>query len=1278
MAEGDGGHEKGGHYAPLFISNYATIPRVTVPLSSAPTEPTKSSPWQGASLYSRLMFSWVTPLLERGLLAPHRFDTLLDTPLRDRARKTSGEFLERCARYRSRPVLRTLVALHWRSMAFVISMVIFHIVCQTFSPFLLRSLVNSLNAADVVRSAADPLIAALSSYTTHVSSVIALLMFFSTVGMVVSIQHAFMNALRIASRIKSQLIVVIYEKSLRLTRIAKQTTPNGKILNMLGSDVDRVHYLIPFLHSPFAHPIQIVLVLWLLYSMIGWAAFVGAGTMAAMLSLSVVLARFNVYLRKKLLKITDRRISILNEIFTHIRVIKFYAWEKSFLNEVGKLRDAEVRFLSKIALVLVGINSVFQAAPVLVAAATFTTLAYLGTVPSVGDLLAAIGLFALLRWSMTILPEAIVSLLESNISVRRIEEFLALPEQKPVERDEQLPRGTVRFSDWSADWSPGVSAIDKLSLKIDPGELVCIVGRIGSGKSALLMAVLGELEGRAGKVGLNGSIGYVAQHPWIVNDSLRHNITLGRQLDRARYERCLIAAALEPDLALLPNGDATEIGERGINLSGGQKQRISLARAAYTDSDIYVLDDPVSALDPAVAEEVFSELILGDLQGKTRILATHRLEFAERADRIIFMDQGRIVEIGTPKELAREGSAYHSLKASYVTEAPTYQEKSSETVEPSGSVESGTANEETAEQDLVAGSLIVEEERKTGSVARAMYKRYLTAFASGGLVIVILALFLTKDGVSIATDTWLSWWANGKIPEMNTFLQGYVALGLTLIVLSFLRAFLVRMRGLRAGTVLHQDLLRGVLRAPLRFFDTNPVGRIISRFSGDINTVDLSVPLAVTEVLSSAAGLLSALTLIVVVNPILAVGIIPLGYVYYRYQQEFRPTSRECQRLDSISRSPIFAKSSESLNGLATIRAFGWGGIFRERMLTAVDENQRCFFGWIAANRWLGLRLELLGACIVLAAALSPTIIPSYLGATGAGLAVLYALAVTGALNWFIRMLTQMESNMNSVERIDFYSSVESERWDGEIPPPQWPESGRIEFRNVEVRYRSDGQAALSGLTAIINSGERIGIAGRTGAGKSTLVLALSRLIELSAGEILIDDTPIAKLALADLRAAIAVIPQDPVMFLGTVRSNLDPFSQFSDDDIWQALERTHIAPFIRTLPGALSATVHEGGSNFSAGQRQLICLTRALLRNNKIIILDEATANVDAETDSLLQQTIRKEFAGKTILTIAHRLATILDYDRILVLDQGRVAEFGPVTEILRRGEDAGLQPVP
>jgi ABC-type multidrug transport system fused ATPase/permease subunit len=549
---------------------------------------------------------------------------------------------------------------------------------------------------------------------------------------------------------------------------------------------------------------------------------------------------------------------------------------------------------------------------------------------------------------------------------------------------------------------------------------------------------------------------------------------------------------------------------------------------------------------------------------------------------------------------------------------------------------------------------------------------YLATFAPGLLLAGLAGVFLAKEVLGVGTDSWLAYWSSAEPFPVALFLGGFLTLGLLACASNYLRSLLVQLRGLAAGTAFHTDLLTSVLRAPMAFFEGTPVGRVLNRFSRDMEAVDQQIPRSLLDALGCVFTIVSTLSVVVVVTPwaLLAVG--PIALMYYRVQRYYRPASREGQRLDSVTRSPLFAQFSESLAGVQIIRAYAAERRFEAELLANLETNSRSFYTIVSANRWLGTRIETLGAAIVATAAFAAVLAQGYVKPGFAGLSVTYALAITGAMNWAVRMFSQLESNLNSVERIDHYAKLEAERWEGAAPPPAWPSAGRIEFEGLSLRYRPDLPAVVRDFHCAILPGEKVGVVGRTGAGKSSLLLGLFRVVEPCGGRILIDGVDISTLGLESLRSALAIIPQEPVLFRGSVRKNLDPFGAYPDERLWDALRRARLAGHVEALARGLDADVHEGGSNFSVGQRQLLCLARAILKRSRVLLLDEATASVDVATDALIQKTIRAEFADATVITIAHRLNTVMDSDRIMVLEAGRVVEFDAPPALLRNKEGA------
>jgi len=870
--------------------------------------------------------------------------------------------------------------------------------------------------------------------------------------------------------------------------------------------------------------------------------------------------------------------------------------------------------------------------------------------------------------------------------------------------------------------------LSDVSIKVSPGELCAIIGRVGVGKSTLTSAFLNEAVIGSGSISLNGKVAYAAQSSWILNASVRDNITFGLPYEKEKYEKIIRACQLTHDLSLLPAGDLTEIGEKGINLSGGQKQRVSVARAAYSDADYILMDDPLSALDPQVGKKLFDECIVKLMKNKTRILITNGLQFLQYCDSIIALGQGQASEQRTFQELLNGGGEVQKL----LEELQTSNESADLTTDAHGRPRSGSNASigsercESNAEDVPVKSkenedvLITEEERNVGAVSWEVYRKYVKA--GGGFPIFFAAylLFVVCAGMELLSITWVSLWtADAEYEKQSeSFYLGYYALiAVVLGIVTFLRSYVLARFGVHASFILHKNVLASVLHAPMSFFDTTPTGRILSRFSKDLYAVDLELSDYLDFFLYCSLFILVSFGSITFVTPWFGIAIFPIMFIYIKILNYFREVSRETKRLESISRSPVFAHFSETLGGLGTIRAYEKSSRFINDFELKVDLNTRASYNNKSADRWLSVRLELLGALIgglsavfatnaVIHNANSAADTTNF--ASAAGLSLNYAISVTGLLNWVIRSFAQMEAAMNAAERVFYYtenipqeapnrskdlkrlsenkvntivasgsslaSTIAVKAMSGiETPPPGWPSSGNITITNLEMKYRPETPLVIKGLNFEIAGGSRVGVVGRTGSGKSSLLLTLMRIVEpANISEknyhppIVIDGVDILRIGLVDLREAIGIVPQNPALFSGTIRSNMDPFDEHTDEAIWSALDGCGMKDVIGVMPSLLDSPVSENGDNYSQGQRQLLCLGRALLKRCKILLLDEATSSVDYETDKEIQMTLRKAFRGCTVVTIAHRVNTILDSDMILVMANGRASEYGAPKDLL------------
>ncbi|XP_022081211.1 ATP-binding cassette sub-family C member 9-like [Acanthaster planci] len=857
----------------------------------------------------------------------------------------------------------------------------------------------------------------------------------------------------------------------------------------------------------------------------------------------------------------------------------------------------------------------------------------------------------------------------------------------------RLPHGVaIKISNGSFLWDSETSApvLSGINVEIPEGKLTIVIGQVGSGKSSLLSAILGEMTTVSGTVQMKdrNQVALAAQKPWLLNSSLQNNVLFSMPLDEKRYKRVIDACSLKPDIDILPAGDQTEIGEKGINLSGGQKQRVSVARAMYSGRDIIVLDDPLSALDVHVGSHLFTDGILKLLVNhrQTVVLVTHQLQYLNRADFIIEMKNGRIAAMGNLDDII---AADPDMYSEYDKAVKAVSESEAEG-ELSGNESEGTKEERLRLQRQVKtavlrkqpstgqkGVLMEKEEIERGSVSYVVYMYYIRNF--GVLFLLLAALFATLyTGFSIGTNFWLSAWSesglkNSTDSQFEEFFGIYVALAMSNLLGRLIATGIIVWGVLRAARKLHQGMLRNIIKVPLRFFDTTPIGRVLNRFSSDTQLIDVRMTQTINMLLSSFLNVISAVIVNTIVTPVFIAFFVPVGICYYFLQRYFLASSRELQRLDSVSKSPVFAYFSESLNGLTTIRAYRCGNRFYKTVVDRINRNLSAFLYLQLVNRWLAIRLDFLGAVVVLIAGMSTLVaaLTAGLDPSLVGLAVTYTLQVAGFMNFVVRQVTELEMQMNATERVKYYTYIENEQYEGEEPSPDWPHEGRIQLENVSVRYAIDTDTVLNDITVDFQPGEKIGVCGRTGAGKSSLTLALLRVVDIFQGRILIDGLNIKSVPLTTLRSKLSIIPQDPVLFTGTIRKNLDPIGHIANDtELWHALEIAQLKDVVSALDGGLEYLVTEGGENFSVGQRQLFCLARAFLRKSRILIMDEATASIDMETDKILQSVVATAFAERTVLTIAHRVSTILNSDKILVLNEGKVAEYGTPQKLLENTE--------
>ncbi|KAJ2903978.1 hypothetical protein MKZ38_009033 [Zalerion maritima] len=1131
---------------------------------------------------------------------------------------------------------------------------------------------------------------------------------------------------------------------------------NGRIVNLMSVDTYRIDQASGMFHMVWTAPIMCLITLALLLVNLTYSALAGFALLVLGFPLLTRVIRSLFRRRKAINSVTDRRVGLTQEVLQNVRFVKYFGWESSFLTRLREIRATEIKHIQILLAMRNAINAVSLSLPVFASMLSFITYSLTSHDLAPAEVFSSLAMFNGLRLPLNLLPLVIGQIVDAWSSVERIEEFLLAEESEESARWEPEGQNAIELHDASFTWektqalknlgasvegqktkgagspankepkptegsasrpisaegqsSNGSTLVDdseavpfhisELNIAISRNELVAVIGSVGSGKSSLLAAMAGDMRKTAGEVVLGASRALCPQYAWIQNTTVRNNILFGKDMNRTWYKDVIEACALKQDMDMLPAGDMTEIGERGITISGGQKQRLNIARAIYFDADVVIMDDPLSAVDAHVGRHIFDNAILGLLKDKARILATHQLWVLSRCDRIVWMENGKIQAVDTFDNLMRDHAGFRSLLETTATE-----EKKEAEIEVN---EDETAEDEKAikKRKKAGGALMQAEERAIASIPWSTYAAYIRASGSILNAPLLILVLITAQGMNIVTSLWLSWWTGDKWGlSTGTYIGVYAGLGACQAIIMFIFSLGLTVLGTRASKHLLRIAVSRTLRAPMSFFDTTPLGRITNRFSRDVDVMDNTLSDAMRMYGFTLSMIISVFILIIAYFHWFAIALVPLFILFLFAASYYRSSAREVKRFESVLRSTVFAKFGEGLSGTACIKAYGLTGRFVKDLRKSIDEMNAAYYLTFSNQRWLSLRLDTIGNILVFTTAIlvvtSRFDVPPYIG----GLVLSYILAIVQMIQFTVRQLAEVENGMNAVERLLHYGTKLEE----EAPlhtvdvRESWPEKGEIIFDHVQMRYRAGLPLVLKGLSIHVAGGERIGIVGRTGAGKSSIMSTLFRLVELDGGHITIDGIDISTIGLHDLRSRLAIIPQDPTLFKGTVRSNLDPFSKHTDLELWSALRQADLiseendpntntsnrnnnqtpgTPVSPTPVGAptqqqsqrihLDSPVVEDGLNFSLGQRQLMALARALVRNSRIIVCDEATSSVDVETDDRIQKTMAKAFNGRTLLVIAHRLRTILGYDRICVLDAGRIAELGTPMELW--GVDGGI----
>uniref|UniRef100_A0A3Q3IJX9 ATP-binding cassette sub-family C member 5 n=1 Tax=Monopterus albus TaxID=43700 RepID=A0A3Q3IJX9_MONAL len=1133
--------------------------------------------------------------------------------------------------------------------------------------------------------------------------------------------------LRTAVRIKGAFSSMAFQKVISLR--VHSGVSMGEMINVLTNDGHRLFEAVLFGSFVLATPVLFIVCVVYACFVLGYTALTGICTYLIFIPIQFFLARLINIFRWKAMVLTDGRVRTMNEILNSIKLIKMYAWEDSFEKTIAGLRKREKKEMQLVSYVQNANTSITSIIPTLATIVTFIVHTALGLKLNTSDAFTTIAIFNSMRFCLALMPLCVKALAEAAVSTKRLRKILLVQNPDPYLMQRKDSDSAIVMKNATLSWTKPdrlphpppssangikgqkmdeVSQNDKtetlptlrnISFILPKGNLLGVCGNVGSGKTSLISCILEQMHLLQGSVIADGTFAYVSQQAWIFHGTVQENILMGEPLDQAKYNRILDVCSLRADLKILPYGDQTEIGERGLNLSGGQKQRISLARAVYSNKDIFLLDDPLSAVDAHVGKHIFEECVKKELKGKSIILVTHQLQYLEFCDDVLVLEDGEVLEAGNHEALMKANGRYAQLISNYQMEqsktqkeeevAPPKDTAQLKEVKLKDGTDNGIVNLAAVKHD---DQLVSKESSTEGSVPWRVYHQYCQA--AGGYIVVFLTYMniVLMIGSTAFSNWWLSFWLEqgdgssnksssnvGDIsnnPDLQYYQTVYGMTVLVMVTLAVIKCFSYTHVTLNASCNIHNTMFKKIFASPMSFFDTTPTGRILNRFAKDQEEVDTVLPLHMDPFLQFT--LLVTFTIIIIssVFPPMLAAVAIIGALFTLILFIFQRSIRQMKRMENISRSPCISLTTSTLQGLSTIHAYNIrdSHIKLFKYLNDINSNQYLLFH--SGTRWLSFWLDFMAATMTLLVSLFVVLSSDeFISPALKGLAMSYTIQLTGMLQYVVRTATEVEARFNSVERLQEYIMTckpEASRHVKEAQIPEdWPENGAITFKGYKMRYRENTPIVLNGLDFLIRAGEKLGIVGRTGSGKSSLGVALFRLVEPATGTILIDGVDTKSIGLQDLRSKLSIIPQDPVLFTGTVRYNLDPFNHYTDEEIWAALEKTYMKDSITKLERKLQAEVLENGENFSVGERQLMCMARALLRNSKIILLDEATASIDAETDALIQNTIKESFQKCTVLTIAHRINTVMHADRILVMDNGKVAELDP-PDVLRQRPDS------
>eukprot|EP00261_Vitis_vinifera_P014118 XP_003631374.1 PREDICTED: ABC transporter C family member 10 [Vitis vinifera] len=1219
-------------------------------------------PFEKAGLISRLSFWWLNSLMKKGKEKTLEDKDIPQLRKEDRAEMCYLMFMEQQNKQKNKrssdspSILSTICLWQWKQILISGIFALIKVLTLSTGPLFLRAFILVAEGKEAFKYEGYALTGGL---------------FLTKCLESLSERQWFFRTRLIGLQVRSFLSAAIYQKQLKLSNAAKGSYSPGQIINFVTIDAYKIGEYPYWFHQIWSTSLQLCL---------------GLATIAALfvVILTVIanspMGKLQHKYQKTLMGTQDKRLKAFTEALTNMKILKLYAWETHFKNVIEGLRKEEFKWLSSVLSQRGYSLILWWSFPIVVSVVAFWACYFLGTTLSATNVFTFMASLRIAQEPIRLIPDVISAFIEAKVSLDRIAKFLDAPElqNKHVRRmcDGKELEESIFIKSNRISWEDNSTraTLRNINLVVKPGEKVAICGEVGSGKSTLLAAILGEVPHVNGIVRVYGKIAYVSQTAWIPTGTIRENILFGSAMDPYRYREAIEKCALVKDLEMLPFGDLTEIGERGVNLSGGQKQRVQLARALYQDADVYLLDDPFSAVDAHTATSLFNEYVMGALSTKTVILVTHQVDLLPAFDSVLLMSEGEILEAATYDLLMHSSQEFQDLvnahNATVGSEMQPEHDSTQKSKIPKGEIQEICTEKQL--RDTSGEQLIKKEERETGDTGLKPYLQYLK-YCKGFLYFFLATLshviFIVGQ---LVQNYWLAANVQNSSVSQLKLIAVYTGIGLSLSLFLLLRSFFVLL-GLGASQSIFSTLLSSLFRAPMSFYDSTPLGRILSRVSSDLSVVDLDVAFKFTFSVGAAMNTYASFGALAILAWELVLVILPTIYLSILIQRYYFAAGKELMRINGTTKSFVASHLSESIAGAMTIRAFGDEDRHFSKNLGFIDINASPFFYSFTANEWLIQRLEILCAIVLSSSALALTLLHTSAAKAGfIGMALSYGLSVNAFLVFSVQSQCLLANMIVSVERLEQFLNIPSEAPDvmeSNQPPLSWPAIGEVEIYDLKVKYRPNAPLVLQGISCKFGGGQKIGIVGRTGSGKTTLISTLFRLVEPTEGRIIIDGINISTIGVHDLRSRLGIIPQEPTLFSGSVRYNLDPLSLHTDEEIWEVLEKCQLRGAVQEKEEGLDSLVVQDGSNWSMGQRQLFCLGRALLKRSRILVLDEATASIDNATDSILQKTIRTEFADCTVITVAHRIPTVMDCTMVLAISDGKLVEYDEPMKLIKEG---------